>query len=81
MCFYSDRSKDFQVVLGTIDLAKPETSRQTLEVVQTIVHEQYRETPESVYNDIGDHCLLICYCLYMVSVYASIIWSYCSATV
>ncbi|XP_060727729.1 hyaluronan-binding protein 2-like [Tachysurus vachellii] len=48
-----DNTKDFQVVLGTIDLAKPETSRQTLEVVQTIVHEQYRATPESVYNDIA----------------------------
>uniref|UniRef100_A0A4W4H063 trypsin n=1 Tax=Electrophorus electricus TaxID=8005 RepID=A0A4W4H063_ELEEL len=44
---------DFQVVLGGVDLGKVEPSEQTLEVVETIVHEQYRETPESVYNDIA----------------------------
>ncbi|XP_058235092.1 hyaluronan-binding protein 2-like isoform X2 [Hemibagrus wyckioides] len=48
-----DSKKDFQVVLGSINLAKPEPSHQTLEVVETIIHEQYRETPESVYNDIA----------------------------
>ncbi|KAK3554470.1 hypothetical protein QTP70_023493 [Hemibagrus guttatus] len=48
-----DNKKDFQVVLGSINLAKPEPSQQTLEVVETIIHEQYIETPESVHNDIA----------------------------
>uniref|UniRef100_A0A4W4H7S2 trypsin n=1 Tax=Electrophorus electricus TaxID=8005 RepID=A0A4W4H7S2_ELEEL len=47
------KGHDFQVVLGGVDLGKVEPSEQTLEVVETIVHEQYRETPESVYNDIA----------------------------
>ncbi|MCJ8730944.1 hypothetical protein PDJAM_G00190830 [Pangasius djambal] len=48
-----DDKKDFQVVLGSINLAKTEPSQQTLEVVETIIHEQYRETLESVHNDIA----------------------------
>lgn len=71
VCFHSDSKKDFQVVLGSINLAKPEPSHQTLEVVETIIHEQYRETPESVYNDIGDYCLLIGYCLWISDILGS----------
>lgn len=56
MCvFHSDNTKEYRVVLGSINLGKPEASHQTLEVVETILHEQYEETTESVHNDIGDH--------------------------
>ncbi|XP_026794962.3 hyaluronan-binding protein 2 [Pangasianodon hypophthalmus] len=48
-----DDKKDFQVVLGSINLAKTEPTQQTLEVVETIIHEQYRETLDSVHNDIA----------------------------
>ncbi|TST98545.1 Reticulon-1 [Bagarius yarrelli] len=48
-----DNKKDFRVVLGSNNLAKPEPSHQVLEVVKTIVHEQYRQTEESVHNDIA----------------------------
>lgn len=58
MCFHSDKTKDYRVVLGTINLAKNEPTQQTLEVVEAIIHERYKETSESVHNDIGDHCLL-----------------------
>lgn len=46
------------MTLGGLDLGKIEASDQTLEVVETIIHEQYKETYEAVYNDIGDKCLL-----------------------
>lgn len=58
MCSRRDGKKDYQVVLGGINLGMAEASQQKLEVVETIIHEQYRETSESVFNDIGDHTLL-----------------------
>ncbi|XP_053357369.1 hyaluronan-binding protein 2-like [Clarias gariepinus] len=48
-----DNTKEYQVVLGSINLGKPEASHQTLEVVETILHEQYVETTDSVHNDIA----------------------------
>ncbi|XP_062851826.1 hyaluronan-binding protein 2-like [Trichomycterus rosablanca] len=48
-----DKTKDYQVVLGGTDLLKYEESEQVLEVVEPILHEQYKETRDSVYNDIA----------------------------
>ncbi|KAF5896614.1 hyaluronan-binding protein 2-like, partial [Clarias magur] len=48
-----DNTREYRVVLGSINLGKADASQQTLEVVQTILHEQYVETPESVHNDIA----------------------------
>ncbi|KAI5611669.1 hyaluronan-binding protein 2 precursor [Silurus asotus] len=48
-----DKTKDYQVILGSINLGKSDESKQTLEVVETIIHEQYMETADSVYNDIA----------------------------
>lgn len=36
-----------------MDIDKQEAADQTIPVIQTIVHEKYRETPFAVYNDIG----------------------------
>ena len=43
-----------QVVLGGVSLGMEESTEQTLQVEEAIVHENYRETPSSVANDIGD---------------------------
>ncbi|XP_007238647.3 hyaluronan-binding protein 2 [Astyanax mexicanus] len=48
-----DKKNDFQVVLGGLDLGKVEPSDQTLQVVETIVHEEYKETHDRVQNDIA----------------------------
>lgn len=66
VCFHSDNKKDFRVVLGTNHLTKHEPAQQTLEVVETILHERYTETSEVVSNDIGDHCLR---CTYLFAVF------------
>ncbi|XP_068162005.1 hyaluronan-binding protein 2 [Antennarius striatus] len=44
---------DYQVVLGGVNLDKQEEMDQTIPVIQTILHENYRETPHAVYNDIA----------------------------
>lgn len=61
VCVHSDNKNNFQVVLGSIHLGKTEPAQQTLEVIETIIHEQYTETFDSVYNDVGDHCLFCTY--------------------
>ncbi|KAI4889256.1 hypothetical protein NFI96_031961 [Prochilodus magdalenae] len=48
-----EKKQDFQVVLGSLDLGKVEATEQTVDVVEAIRHEKYRETPDGVYNDIG----------------------------
>ncbi|XP_013870623.1 hyaluronan-binding protein 2 isoform X2 [Austrofundulus limnaeus] len=48
-----NQNKDLQVVLGTLSLDKLDPGAQSIEVVQAIRHENYRETPEAVYNDIA----------------------------
>ncbi|XP_017581264.1 hyaluronan-binding protein 2-like [Pygocentrus nattereri] len=48
-----DKRQEFRVILGSLDLGKIEASQQVVEVVETIVHEQYRETLDGVYNDIA----------------------------
>lgn len=56
-CLHSEPAKDMQVVVGGLSLNMVETTEQTLQVEEAIRHENYRETPEAVYNDIGDPCL------------------------
>ncbi|XP_034070204.1 hyaluronan-binding protein 2-like [Gymnodraco acuticeps] len=44
---------DYQVVMGGVNISKQEGMDQTIPVIQTIVHENYRSTPEAEYNDIA----------------------------
>ncbi|XP_039991868.1 hyaluronan-binding protein 2 [Xiphias gladius] len=44
---------EFQVVLGGVNIDKHEEMDQTIPVIQTIVHENYKQTPEALYNDIA----------------------------
>lgn len=51
-----------EVVMGGLTLNTTEKTEQTLRVEEAIVHENYKETPTAVYNDIGDlHLCLILY--------------------
>lgn len=43
-----------EVVMGGLTLNTTEETEQTIRVEQAIVHENYKETPTAVYNDIGD---------------------------
>ena len=49
----SDRKNDMEAVLGGVSLGMEESTEQTLQVEETIIHENYRETPAAVQNDIG----------------------------
>nr|XP_057914452.1 hyaluronan-binding protein 2 [Doryrhamphus excisus] len=44
---------DMQVVMGGLSLDVDEPTEQIINVEEAIVHENYRETPESVHNDIA----------------------------
>ncbi|XP_051274060.1 hyaluronan-binding protein 2-like [Dicentrarchus labrax] len=44
---------EYQVVLGGVNLDRQEEMDQTIPVIQTIRHENYRETPTALYNDIA----------------------------
>ncbi|KAJ4941223.1 hypothetical protein JOQ06_027510 [Pogonophryne albipinna] len=44
---------DYQVVMGGVNISKQEGMDQTIPVIQTIVHENYRSTSEAAYNDIA----------------------------
>lgn len=44
---------DMQVVLGGVDLDKAEQYDQTIPVQRAIVHENYKESPFALHNDIG----------------------------
>ncbi|XP_075314354.1 factor VII-activating protease-like [Odontesthes bonariensis] len=48
-----ERTNEFQVVLGGVNIDKREDVDQTIPVIETIVHENYRETPSALYNDIA----------------------------
>ncbi|XP_070834163.1 hyaluronan-binding protein 2-like [Chaetodon trifascialis] len=48
-----EQNKDMQVLMGVLSLDTEETTEQTLNVEEAIVHENYRETPAAVYNDIA----------------------------
>lgn len=65
LCLHSEQNKDMQVVMGGLSLNMEEPTEQTIQVEEAIVHENYRETPKAVYNDIGDPCLSLI--LYKIS--------------
>ncbi|KAL3051501.1 hypothetical protein OYC64_001697 [Pagothenia borchgrevinki] len=44
---------DYQVVMGGVNIEKQEDMDQTIPVIQTIVHENYRATRQALYNDIA----------------------------
>ncbi|XP_035519572.1 hyaluronan-binding protein 2-like [Morone saxatilis] len=48
-----EQSKDMQVSMGSLTLASEDLTEQTIRVEEAIVHENYRETPVAVYNDIA----------------------------
>ncbi|XP_067431784.1 hyaluronan-binding protein 2-like [Thunnus thynnus] len=48
-----DSTNEFQVVLGGVKIDKQEDMDQTIPVVQTIVHEDYRQSPSALYSDIA----------------------------
>lgn len=53
MCLNSEAGRDMQVVLGSQDLSLHDPNEQAIHVEEAIRHENYRETPQAVYNDIG----------------------------
>lgn len=52
-CPSSGANDEFQVVLGGVNIDKQEDMDQTIPVIRTIVHENYRDVRVAVYNDIG----------------------------
>ncbi|XP_017279721.1 hyaluronan-binding protein 2 [Kryptolebias marmoratus] len=46
-------NKDMRVVMGSMALDRLDPAAQTVEVEDTILHENYRKTTEAVYNDIA----------------------------
>ncbi len=65
LCLNSEQNKDMEVGLGGLSLDTEEPMEQTITVEQAIVHENYRETSQAVYNDIGAPCLFLI--LYKIS--------------
>lgn len=43
-----------QVVLGGVDIEKDETYDQVIPVEKAIVHEEYKESPFALHNDVGE---------------------------
>lgn len=43
-----------QVVLGGVDIEKDEIYDQVVPVEKAIVHENYRESPFALHNDVGE---------------------------
>ncbi|TNN03745.1 hypothetical protein fugu_000774 [Takifugu bimaculatus] len=48
-----ETNEEFQVVLGGVNINKQEDMDQTIPVIRTIVHENYRDAGVAVYNDIA----------------------------
>lgn len=58
-CPSSGASDEFQVVLGGVNNDKQEEMDQTIPVIRTIVHENYRDARVAVYNGIGrSNCII-----------------------
>lgn len=55
--FHSQPKKDLEVVMGSLSRGKLDPTAQTVKVEHSIRHENYRETPHAVYNDIGNRLL------------------------
>lgn len=49
----SDENEEVRVEMGGVNLEKDDPAKQFLEVEKIIVHENYTETAEALYNDIG----------------------------
>lgn len=43
-----------QVVLGGVDIEKDEVYDQVIRVEKAIVHEEYKESPFALHNDVGE---------------------------
>lgn len=43
-----------QVVLGGVDIEKDEVYDQVIPVEKAIVHEEYKESPFALHNDVGE---------------------------
>jgi len=43
-----------QVVLGGVDIEKEEIFDQVIPVAKAIVHENYKQTPAALQNDVGE---------------------------
>lgn len=43
-----------QVVLGGVDIEKNEAYDQVIPVERAIVHEEYKESPFALHNDVGE---------------------------
>lgn len=52
------------MVLGGVNIDKQEEMDQTIPVIQTVVHEDYRQSPSALYSDIGWSNLLFKYSKY-----------------
>lgn len=55
----SDENEEVRLEMGGVNLEKDDPAKQFLEVEKTIVHENYTETPEALYNDIGQWFIFI----------------------
>lgn len=49
----SDKNEEVRLEMGGVNLEKDDPGKQFLEVEKIIVHENYTENPEALYNDIG----------------------------
>lgn len=56
--FGSDANDEVRLEMGGVNLEKSDSAKQFLEVEKIIVHENYTETPEALYNDIGQYSTL-----------------------
>lgn len=43
-----------QAVLGGVDIEKDEVYDQVIPVERAIMHEEYRQTPSALHNDVGE---------------------------
>lgn len=50
---YSKSDMEMQVVLGGVDIEKSEVYDQIIPVERAHVHEEYKETPFALHNDVG----------------------------
>ena len=52
-CFSSKAEMEMQVVLVGVDIGKDEVYDQVIPVERAVVHEDYRESPFALHNDVG----------------------------
>ncbi len=54
VCLSSKSGVEMQVVLGGVDIQKDEAYDQVIPVEKAIVHEDYKESPFALHNDVGE---------------------------